>query len=85
MQYFSKDPYVVETETDNTSAFFEIQAAMCVCVCVCKPICTDIYQYVYDLFSAPERVHYNHRGNKTKKRAGPECLVKHYVKTLTRK
>lgn len=54
-------------------------------VCTCKPIYIDIYWYIYDLFSAPERVNYDPRGNKTKKRAGPECLVKHYVKTLTRK
>lgn len=76
-------PYVAETEIDNTSALFDIQALFT--VGVCKSKYDEIYWYVYDLFSAPQRVNYDRRGNKMKTRAGPECLVKHYVKTLTRK
>lgn len=79
---FKAKPYGVEAETDNTLVFFDIQTPLRVCVVY---IYIDIYRYVYDLFSAPEMVDYYPCGTKTKRRAGPECLVKHYVKTLTRK
>lgn len=44
-----------------------------------------VYSYVYNLHVAPDRLNYDPRGHGTKIRAGPKCLAKHYVKTLTRK
>lgn len=60
--------------------FFDIQALQP----VCKPIYC-IFLCVYNLHVAPDRLNYDPCGHRTKIRAGPKCLAKHYVKTLTRK
>lgn len=86
MQYFSQDQTICFRHRNRQYiCLVWYQSSLPPYVCVCKSIYVDVYWYVYDLFSAPERVNYDPHGNKTKTRAEPECLVKHYVKTLTRK